>query len=178
MVYVFFADGFEEVEALMTVDILRRGGVNVKTVGVDAKEITGAHGVPVVCDLCSCEAGFTGLEMMVLPGGQPGTDNLTASKKVNECIDFCLESGVYIGAICAAPMVLGQRGLLAGRRAVCYPGCEGALTGAVLTDGAVVIDDTIITSRGPATAADFAFALLEKLQGAAAVKKIKEDMLF
>lgn len=135
MVYVFLADGFEEVEALTPVDLLRRAGAEVRTVGVGSKNITGAHGITVACNMSEDEAAESikeapeALEMTVLPGGMPGTLNLGKSGTVSHFLDAAAECGAFIGAICAAPSVLGAKGLLRGRRAVCYPGFEDKLTG-------------------------------------------------
>ena len=142
MVYVFLAEGFEEIEALTPVDLLRRAGAEVRTVGVGSKNITGAHGITVACDMSEDEASASikeapeALEMTVLPGGMPGTLNLGKSETVSHFLDAAAKRGAYIGAICAAPSVLGAKGLLRGRRAVCYPGFEDKLTGAAAPQAA------------------------------------------
>ena len=116
MIYVFLANGFEECEALAPVDILRRGGLDVKTVGVGGKTVSGSHGIPVVCDITEDEAVTDGLEAIVLPGGMPGTLNLEKSNSVQRFIDFAVQNGLIIGAICAAPSILGHKGLLRGKK--------------------------------------------------------------
>lgn len=116
MVYVFLADGFEECEALAPADILRRGGIDLKTVGVTGKTVTGAHGIPVICDITADEAVKEDLSAVILPGGMPGTLNLRKSRAVQEFIDFAAEKGLIIGAICAAPSILGAKGLLKNKK--------------------------------------------------------------
>lgn len=168
MIYVFLADGFEELEALAPVDILRRGGCEVKTVGVSGKTAVGAHNIPVVCDITVEEA-------VILPGGMPGTLNLENSEYVQKFIDFAAEKGLYIGAICAAPSILGHKGLLKSKKATCFPGFEKDLEGAEFSDVPVVTDGKITTAYGAGAAFDFGFRLLGELtgnkEGANALKK-------
>lgn len=175
MIYVFLADGFEELEALAPVDILRRGGCDVKTVGVGGKTAVGAHKIPVVCDITAEEALTEGLEAVILPGGMPGTLNLEKSECVCRFIDFAAEKGLYIGAICAAPSILGHKGLLRGKKATCFPGFEKDLHGAEFLDIPVVTDGKITTAYGAGAAFDFGFRLLGELtgnkEGADALKK-------
>ena len=175
MIYVFLADGFEELEALAPVDILRRGGCEVKTVGVSGKTAVGAHNIPVVCDITVEEAVTEGLEAVILPGGMPGTLNLENSEYVQKFIDFAAEKGLYIGAICAAPSILGHKGLLKGKKATCFPGFEKDLEGAEFIDVPVVTDGKITTAYGAGAAFDFGFRLLGELtgdkEGADALKK-------
>ena len=177
MVYVFLADGFEECEALAPVDILRRGGVTVKTVGVGGKTVTGAHGIPVVCD--REEAEIAGLpEAVVLPGGMPGTLNLEKSETVQAVLQAAFEKGALIGAICAAPSILGHKGFLQGRKATCFPGFESARAGADVLDEPVVEDGNIITSYGAGAAFDFGFALLAALKGKACAEELRKGMKY
>lgn len=175
MIYVFLANGFEELEALAPVDILRRGGCEVKTVGVGGKTVCGAHKIPVVCDITEEEAATDGLEGIILPGGMPGALNLEKSECVCRFIDFAAENGLYIGAICAAPSILGHKGLLKGKKATCFPGFEKELDGAELSDAPVVTDGEITTACGAGAAFDFGFRLLSELtgdkEGADALKK-------
>ena len=179
MVYIFLADGFEEVEALFPIDILRRGGIDLKTVGVTGKTVIGSHGIPVVADLTADEAVTDGLQGVILPGGMPGTTNLGQSKTVSEFLDFAQKNGLLIAAVCAAPSVLGQNGLLKGHRAVCYPGFEEKLTGATVGNESVVTDGNIITARGAGCAAEFGFALLTYLTGNhTAEQKLRTGMCF
>ncbi len=178
MIYVFLANGFEEIEAMSVIDILRRAELEVTTVGVGGTEITGAHGVTVKADLAADEADFIDVDMMVLPGGQPGADNLSESADVQRCIDLCLEYNVPMAAICAAPMVFGRKGLLDGKKATCYPGCEGGMGKAEITGKEVEIDDLFITSKGPATAQMFAFTLVGLMAGREKVDEICKGMLY
>lgn len=160
MLYIFLAEGFEEMEALFPVDILRRGGVDVQTVGVTGKTVTGSHGISVTADITLAEATTEHLVGVVLPGGLPGTTNLEASLEVQAFLDYANENGLLIAAICAAPSVLGKKKLLEGKCAVCYPGFEEHLSGATVLDQSVVRDGNVITARGAGAAADFGFALL------------------
>lgn len=174
MIYVFLAEGFEEIEALAPVDLLRRAGKKVVTVGVGDSVIVGSHGIPVVPDTIAQEAELTDeLEMIVLPGGMPGTLNLEKSPYVQAAIDFCMDKELPIGAICAAPSILGHKGILRGRRAVCYEGFETQLDGAEIGSGAVAVDGNIITARGAGVAVQFALALVER-----AVSKAESDRQF
>ena len=130
MVYMFLATGFEEVEALAPLDLLRRAGVEIKTVGVGSKTIVGSHSIPVVTDMTDSEYCDESPEMIILPGGMPGTLNLDASETVHKAIKTAVANDAYVCAICAAPMILGKLGLLKGKNAVCYPGFEKDLEGA------------------------------------------------
>lgn len=164
MVYLYLAPGFEEVEALTPADYLRRCGCEVQLVGVGGRLITGAHGITVQVD-CTAEEAVELPEMVILPGGMPGTRNLEECPAVTELVSACVQAGGYAAAICAAPSVLGHLGLLSGRRATCYPGFEGELIGAEVVREPVVVDGKLITSRGAGTANQFAFALAETLCG-------------
>lgn len=177
MVTVFLANGFEEVEALTCVDILRRGGADVVTVGVGGRRITGSHGITVEADADTADCGDGG-RMLVLPGGGLGTANLCKSDEVKSLLLRANEQGDYIAAICAAPTVLGHLGLLAGKRAVCYPGMEDGLTGAKVCFDDVCVDGNIITGRAAGASAKFALTLLRLLKGEEAEKKVKAAMLW
>ncbi|HRU96109.1 MAG TPA: DJ-1/PfpI family protein [Ruminococcus sp.] len=162
MIYAFLAEGFEETEAVTPIDLLRRSGKKVITVGVGDNIIMGSHGIPVVTDTIAQEAPLTDeLEMIILPGGMPGTLNLEKSEYVQAAIDFCTANNKYIGAICAAPSILGHKGLLKGRKAVCYEGFEAQLEGAVVLNAPVAVDENIITARGAGVAVQFGLALVE-----------------
>ncbi len=179
MVYVFLAKGFEELEALAPVDVLRRAGVQVKTVGVTGKRVSGSHGISVNCDITIDEAVFDELEGIILPGGLPGTTNLEADETVNKFIDFAAENGKVIGAICAAPMILGHKGLLRGKNAVCYTGFEKELDGAHILDRPAVRDGNIVTGWGAGGAMDFALAYLEVItESEGTAKKIARSMRY
>lgn len=163
MIYVFLANGFEETEAITPIDMLRRCGKEVITVGVTGKTVTGSHNIPITCDITIDETVTEGLEMIVLPGGMPGTKYLAADKRVNELIAYSYENKLLIGAICAAPSILGGLGLLDGRKAVCYPGFETALKGAQVLTVPAVRDGNIITARGAGAALEFSEELISAL---------------
>lgn len=173
MIYVFLADGFEEVEALTPVDLLRRSELEVKTVGIKSQIVRGSHGIPVICDIEENEIILDDkLQMIVLPGGMPGTLNLEKSQKVQEAIDFCVNNNIYIGAICAAPSILGHKGLLKDKEAICFPGFEPQLTGAKISTEFVYRDDKIITAKGAGVAIEFSLNLVETL-----ISKERADLL-
>lgn len=179
MVYVFLAKGFEELEALAPVDVLRRAGVEVKTVGVTGKRVRGAHGISINCDIAISEALFDDLEGIILPGGLPGTTNLESDETVQKFIDYAVQDGKIIGAICAAPMILGHKGLLRGKNAVCYTGFEKELTGAHVLDRPAVRDGNIVTGWGAGGAMDFALLYLEAISdNEELAKKIARNMRY
>jgi 4-methyl-5(b-hydroxyethyl)-thiazole monophosphate biosynthesis len=177
MIYVFLAEGFEEVEALTPVDLLRRCELEVKTVGIKSQIIRGSHGIPVVCDIEENEIVLDDkLQMIVLPGGMPGTLNLEKSPKVQEAIDYCVKNNIYIGAICAAPSILGHKGLLNGKEAICFPGFEAQLTGAKISNDVVCKDDKIITAKGAGVAIEFSLKLVETLISKQRADKLKGSL--
>ena len=176
MVYVFLAEGFEEMEALAPIDVLRRAGVEVTTVGVGAKLIYGAHGVGFTADSDGEDLDFSDVDCIVLPGGMPGTTNLDSSPMVETCLKKAAENNALIAAICAAPSVLGHKGLLKGNKATCFPGFEEELLGAVHTGNPVEQDGKIITARGAGVALVFALALVAELKGEAAAKELRESL--
>lgn len=164
MIYVFLAKGFEEIEALTVVDFLRRAELEVYTVGIGGKIISGSHNIPVFCDLDESEASASDeLEAVVLPGGMPGTLNLEANSTVQKLIDFCAENDRYICAICAAPSVLGHKGLLKGKKATCFPGFESELEGAEVQNAFVCTDGKIITAKGMGSAISFSQEIASNL---------------
>lgn len=178
MVYVFLADGFEETEAIAPIDMLRRAGKEVTTVGVTGKVAHGSHGIPVTADITENElTDFSDAEMIVLPGGMPGTLNEEASKTVQAAIDYCSEKNIPIAAICAAPSVLGHKGLLKGRKAVCYSGFEKELEGAVIDTKGVVTDGNITTARGAGVAIEFGLELVNVLCGKAESDRVRASIL-
>ncbi len=153
MLYMFLANGFEETEAIGCLDVLRRAEIEVKTVGIGGKEITGSHGICVAADICADEISLDGLDGVILPGGMPGTTNLQADDSVINAVKVCAGKGKLVAAICAAPMILGCLGLLEGKVAVCYPGFEEHLKGATVDANALVaIDGNIITGKGAGAA--------------------------
>lgn len=179
MIYVFLADGFEETEAIAPIDMLRRAKKEVVTVGVTGKVVTSSHGVPVTADITQDEIQLNDqLEMIVLPGGMPGTLNEEASEQVQAAITYCAEQNRYLTAICAAPSILGHRGLLNGKHDVCYPGFESALTGAEVGTEGVVQDGNIITARGAGVAIDFGLALVAALCGAEKSAEIRKGIVY
>ena len=178
MIYLFLADGFEEIEALTPVDILRRVGKQVTTVGIGGKTVTGSHGISVLADVADTDLVLTDADMIILPGGMPGTLNLDASPVVQNAIDVALANGAYIAAICAAPTILGKRGLLNGKKATCYPGMESDLMGAILGEDTVVQDGKIITAAGMGAALPFALKLTEVLCGAEIAKKLANAVVY
>lgn len=177
MIYVFLADGFEEVEALTPIDYLRRTGKTVVTVGVTGKTAVGSHGVPIVCDITEDEIVLSAeTEGIVLPGGMPGTLNLEKSRRVNEAIDFCSENNKLLSAICAAPSVLGHKNLLQNKKAICFPGFEKDLYGAEIADAFAVRDGNIITAKGAGSASEFAFEIISYFEGRKAADDIKQSV--
>ena len=179
MVCVMLADGFEEIEALTVVDVLRRADVDVRTVSVSNEEtVKGAHGILVSVDqgLSSCVAEQT--EMIVLPGGMPGTTNLFECGALQNFLVQCRDRAVTIAAICAAPMILGEWGFLDGKKATCYPGFESHLKGAIHSAERVVHDGIFITSKGPGTAMEFALYLAGLLKGEGVSAQLASGMIF
>ncbi len=177
MIYVFLAEGFEEIEALAPVDLLRRAGLSVKTVGVGAKTVVGSHGIPVTADLTESEILLDETaEAVILPGGMPGTRNLEANETVQRALEFAAENEKLICAICAAPSVLGHKGLLNGRNAICFPGFESDLYGAFLSEKAVCRDGNIITAKGMGVAVEFGLAVVEALTDAVTAQDIRESI--
>lgn len=179
MIYVFLAEGFEEIEALTPVDCLRRAGITVQTVGIGGSVIKGSHGIPVAADLTEDEVRLDSeLEMIVLPGGMPGTLGLGSSETVRKAIAYCAENDRWIAAICAAPSILGDLGLLSGKKATCYPGFEARLTGCTALTEPTVRDGRFITGRGPGAAMDFALELITVLADADKAKQIADGMVY
>ncbi len=166
-VLVPLAQGCEELEAVTIIDILRRGGITVVSAGLDAQPVRGSRGTVLVPDTTLDEALQRSYDMVVLPGGQPGTNNLKADARIIALTQQMARQDKYVAAVCAAPAVLATAGLLDGRRATSFPGALGGFPGVNLQPAAVVEDGTLITSRGPGTAMDFALTLVEKLAGRA-----------
>ena len=187
MIYEFLAEGFEETEALCPLDLLRRSGAKVVTVCVtspedDPLEVTGAHGITVKADIsakCAAEIlanGADDVEMVILPGGMPGTKHLDASELVHDYITKAVEKNVYVAAICAAPMILGKRGLLDGRKAACFPGFEQYLKKSQV-GGRIAVDGKFVTSCGMGAALEFGIALVAVRDGDAAAASLAEAVL-
>ncbi len=180
-VYVFLADGFEDIEALIPVDVLRRGGVEVVTVSTveDSQVVVSAHGVGIVADAMISDCSFDDADLLMLPGGMPGATNLYDCGPVREAVLQQHRQGKRIGAICAAPaVVLAQLGVLDGRRATCYPGFEQMLTKAEYTGELVTVDGHITTGEGPAAALPYAYELLAQLVNPQTSRQVAEGMRF
>ncbi|MBR1444909.1 MAG: DJ-1/PfpI family protein [Firmicutes bacterium] len=175
---IFLADGFEEIEALTVVDVLRRGNIDVKTVSImSSLHVTGAHDIKVIADMLFDDEYIETADMVILPGGGVGTENLRNSEEVIGTVQNFYSNGKYVAAICAAPSVLGLMGILDGLTAVCYPGFELKLVGATIGKDNVVIDNNIITSKGPGTASEFALTLLSLLADVSVADTVKKGML-
>lgn len=179
MVYVFLAHGFEEIEALTTVDLLRRADIQVKTVSImEEKLVYGAHGIGVEADILFQVADFKRCAMLVFPGGMPGTTNLCNHTELIEEVKAFYAAGKPLAAICAAPMVLAKAAVFDGHEATIYPGMEQELTGAIPTAGNVVKSGQLITSKGPGTAMDFALTLIAELKGEETAQEIREELIY
>lgn len=178
-IYMFLADGFETVEALAPVDVMRRAGLQVVTVSImGRKEVLSAQDVNVVADILFDDCNFIDADAVVLPGGSVGTENMSACEPLRAVVDRMNNEGKLIAAICAAPMVFGRMGILKGRKATCYPGCEGDLTGAEYTAATVQNDGNIITACGPGVSFDFGFAIVEYFCGVSMVETLRSQMQF
>lgn len=184
MVYVLLADGFEEIEALTPVDILRRAGLDVMTVGVSGRIVQGSHGIPVTADQTAQEALASLNErkptLVVLPGGMPGAKHLDESEFTDAFLAAAQSADAYIAAICAAPMILGKRGLLHGKKAVCFPGFEQYCTGAqMLGEGCECAwDGKVITGRAMGAAVPFALTLVEALKGESTADELRAAIFY
>ncbi len=179
MVYILLAPGFEEAEALVPADLLRRAGIEVALVGVSGLEAPGSHRVTVKADLPLSRVSLDDAEMVVLPGGGPGYQNLGREPKVEALVRQAAEKGLWVAAICAAPTLLGRWGLLEGKNAVCYPGMEDGLTGAApRMEQGVVVDGKIITGRAAGSAFDFGLALVERLRGPEKAREVRGGVYY
>jgi 4-methyl-5(b-hydroxyethyl)-thiazole monophosphate biosynthesis len=177
-VFVFFAEGFEEIEAVATMDVLLRGALDVTSVSVSGNlQVTGAHGITVKADVLFEETDFSSGMMLILPGGMPGASNLNAHAGVKTLLKQYAENGKKIAAICAAPLVLGGLDLLQGKKATAYPGFESTLKGAVFVESNVVKDGSVITGRGPGFALDFGLAIVEELAGKTTADEVASGLL-
>lgn len=176
---MLFAEGFETVEALMVVDILRRGDVEVTMASITEDEmISSSHGVRIEMDAVLGEVDLSEYDAIILPGGMPGTLHLGESEAVKKALHVMNDAGKIVSAICAAPGVLGKHGFLEGKKACSYPSHEENLTGATVLRDAVVVDGNIVTSRGLGTAMEFAFTLLEILEGKEKEEQIKKAIVY
>ena len=177
-VLVALADGFEEIEAVTPIDVLRRAGLNVTTVGLVGRTVTGSHGIVLTTDQAWSDLTFPSPDVLVLPGGMPGSQNLGIHPDLQQMARQMAQADGCLAAICAAPaFTLAAWGLLAGRRATCYPGCEKMFPADVTyRDDPVVVDARVITARGPGVALEFSFRLVELLQGTDAVNQLRSQM--
>lgn len=178
-VYVFLADGFEEIEGLTVVDILRRAGVDTTTVSImKDRNIMGSHQIPVKADACFGKVDFSGGELLVLPGGMPGSRYLAEHEALGALLKSYVKDGKKAAAICAAPGVLGGLGILEGKKAACYPGVEEKLTGAQVLYEEVVRDGNVTTSRGMGTAIPFALDLVSQLVSPEKAEELKKNIIY
>lgn len=178
-VYIFLADGFEEIEGLTVVDLLRRAGVEITMVSITGQQfITGSHHIMVKADALFESVDYADADMLVLPGGMPGTKNLSGHEGLDQLLKNFNAKGKKISAICAAPSILGSKGLLKGKQATCYPGYEDALLGARVTNAGVVSDGNFITSKGLGTAVDFSLALIKSLKGEASASDVAKSIQY
>lgn len=177
MVYVLLGTGFEEVEAIAPVDLLRRAGVSVLTVGVDGKAVTGSHGITVEADITLEQMDLTDLEMIVLPGGLGGVATARSSQSALDALRFAYENNKFVAAICAGPTVLAELGIIGDRRATCYPGCEDAMGNATMVEAACVTDGKLITGASAGCAIPFALGLIEALKGKEDADRIAKQIV-
>lgn len=177
MVYIFLAEGFEEIEALTQIDYLRRAGIDIISVGVTGKTVKGAHAIEVAADITIDDLILTDdTEMVILPGGIPGVPNLEACEKVLDAIEYAFKNGKYIAAICAAPTLLARYGYLEGKNAVCYPAMKDEMCGANYQKTSVVKDGKIITAEAAGASEQFSFELIKALKGENAALKVRESI--
>ena len=179
MVYIFLANGFEEIEALTQVDYLRRAGIELYTVGIEDDCIYGAHNIPVVCDKTIDEINVCdkNIEMVILPGGLGGVDGISDCDKALDMIDYCVKNEKYVAAICAAPTILAKKGYLDGKHAVCYPAMLDELSMCSDTSGRVVKDGIFITAAAAGVSEEFSFSLIEALKGKDAAEKVRAGIV-
>ena len=177
MVYVMLGTGFEEIEALAPVDLLRRAGVTVLTVGIDGKTVVGGHGIGVETDITLDQMDLTELDMMVLPGGLGGVASIRASEQTLDAVRFAWENDCFVAAICAGPTVLADLGITDGKQATCYPGQVGNMGDAVVLEQAVVRDGKLITGASAGCAVEFGLALVEALKGQETAETIRKQIV-
>lgn len=174
---ILIADGFEEIEAMTIVDVLRRADISIDLAGLDLEPKKGAHGVFVLPEISVDDIKSENYQMLILPGGQPGTNNLMAEPRVLKLVQDFYQTNKYLAAICAAPLVFGKLRILDEKEAACYPGCEKGLGQAKISDKKVVQSKNIITSQGPATAFCFALFLVEILKNKETAQKVQSGLL-
>ena len=177
MVYMLLGPGFEETEAVAPIDLLRRAGVSVATVGIGGKVIVGSHGIPLTADMELGQMDLTQLDMIVLPGGMKGVASIKGCPEALEAVQFAWENGRFVAAICAAPTILAMLGITDGRRATCYPGCEGQMGSADMVCAPAVTDGKLITGTSAGCAVPFGLALIAALKGQAAAQAVAEQIV-
>lgn len=178
MVYMLLGTGFEETEAIAPLDLLRRAGVNVLTVGVNGKTVYGGHGIGIEADITLAEMDLTALEMIILPGGLGGVASVRASREAMDALQFAWENDKFVAAICAGPTVLADLGITSGKMATCYPGCESAMGSAIMQENAPFVrDGNLITGTSAGCAVAFGLALVAALKGQAAADAIEKQIV-
>ena len=177
MVYVLLGTGFEEVEAIAPIDLMRRAGISVLTVGVDGKAVTGGHGITVEADITLEQMDLTDLEMIVLPGGLGGVATARSSQAALDALKFAYENGKYVAAICAGPTVLAELGIIGTKKATCYPGCESGMAEAQVVEAPSVTEGKLITGASAGCAIPFALALIEALKGKETATQIEKQIV-
>lgn len=175
---IFLAEGFEEIEAVATIDVLRRGGLDLTIASVkESKEVTGSHGITIIAEQLFNEMYFDAFDMLILPGGMPGTKNLRAHIELCELLLRFYQENKVLCAICAAPSILGELGILDGKKATCYPGFEGALKGCEVLDQPVVASGRIITGKGAGVAIQFGLEILRLIKDAEYVDSLQKSLI-
>ena len=177
MIYMFLGTGFEETEAIAPLDLLRRAGLTVQTVGLNGKIIYGSHGIGVEADITIEQLNVSDLEMVILPGGLGGVASIKACEKALDTVRFAYETGKYTAAICAGPTILAQLGITDGKKATCYPGCESQMGSAVMVEAAAVTDGKVITGTSAGCAVPFGLALIAALKGQDAADAIAKQIV-
>lgn len=177
MVYMLLGTGFEETEAIAPLDLLRRAGVEIATVGLNGKIVYGSHGIGIEADMELKDVNPNAMEMVILPGGLRGVESIQNCEKAVELVRYAYDQGRFVTAICAAPTILAGLGLLEGRNATCYPGCEDKMAGAKLVNAAAVTDGEIITGTSAGCAVPFGLALIEALKGSEAAQAIAQQIV-
>ena len=177
MVYMLLGTGFEETEAIAPLDLLRRAGVEIATVGINGKIVYSSHGIGVEADILLGEMDLTKLDMIILPGGGRGVASIRASQQALEAVRFAYENGKYVAAICAGPTILAQLGITDGKNATCYPGCESQMGSANMVCEAAVTDGKVITGASAGCAVPFGLALIAALKGEAAAEAVKKQIV-
>ena len=177
MIYMFLGTGFEETEAIAPLDLLRRAGLSVQTVGLNGKVIYGSHGIGVEADITIDQLDVSDLEMVILPGGLGGVASIKACEKALDAVRFAYETGKYTAAICAGPTILAQLGITDRKKATCYPGCESQMGSAVMVEAAAVTDGKVITGTSAGCAVPFGLALIASLKGQDAADAIAKQIV-